>query len=133
MRWGKAVIRVIRAILNASNKEELDRALKWLLVLPAALLRQAKRGGQNGRGRAEVASRFSAVSEDNWGALIHYLMADRAREEERRERVSQMRVRPARSEEQINQVKRKVALTSLAKGQVSKAVSRLTSRLTWGG
>ena len=60
----------------------MDRALKWFLILPAALLRQAKRGSQNGRGRAEVAARFTAVSEDNWGALITALTADKGREEE---------------------------------------------------
>ena len=47
--WGKAATRVLTAILNAPDQEQLDRALKWWLILPAALLRQARRGGQNGR------------------------------------------------------------------------------------
>ena len=68
--WGKVVNRVITAILRATDQEEMDRGLKWLLILPAALLRQAQRGGQNGRGRAELAGRFRAASDDDWGYLI---------------------------------------------------------------
>ena len=64
--WGKAMARVLSSILGATNQEDLDRALKWWLIMPAALLRQARRGGQNGRGRAEVAGRFRAVADDNW-------------------------------------------------------------------
>ena len=63
--------------------------MKWLLILPAALLRQARRGGQNGRGRAEVAGRFRAVVDGDWGALITSLMADKVREERRRRVESQ--------------------------------------------
>lgn len=125
--WGKVVCRVLTAILSATDQEELDRALKWLLILPAAFLRQARRGGQNGRGRAEVAGRFRAASDDNWGFLITTLMADRVREERRRQTESRREARPAMSEEETKRQKRKVALTLLAKGQISKAVSRLTS------
>ena len=125
--WGKAMTRVLTSIFAATRQEDLDRGLKWLLILPAALLRQAKRGGQNGRGRAEVAGRFRAVSEDNWGFLITSLVADRAREEKRRKADGQRATRPAMSEEEIKRQKRKVALEHLAKGQISKAVSRLTS------
>ena len=82
--WGKAVNRVITAILRATDQEEMDRGLKWLLILPAALLRQAQRGGQNGRGRAELAGRFRAASDDDWGYLITSLLADKAKEEKRR-------------------------------------------------
>ena len=82
--WGKAVARVLTSILGATSQEDLDRALKWWLIMPAALLRQARRGGQNGRGRAEVAGRFRAVAEDNWDFLITSLTADKTREERRR-------------------------------------------------
>ena len=44
--WGKAVNRVITAILRATDQEEMDRGLKWLLILPAALLRQAQRNSE---------------------------------------------------------------------------------------
>ena len=125
--WGRAMSRVLTSILNASIDEDLDRALKWLLILPAALLRQARRGGQNGRGRAEVAGRFRAVVDGDWGALITSLMADKVREERRRRVESQRAARPAQSEEEIKRQKRKVALEHLARGQISKAVARLTS------
>ena len=125
--WGKAATRVLTVILNAPDQEQLDRALKWWLILPAALLRQARRGGQNGRGRAEVAARFRAAAEGDWGFLITSLRSDRAKEVKRRETESRRAARPARSEEEIMRLKRKAALVHLSKGQVSKAVSRLTS------
>ena len=125
--WGKAATRVLTVILNAPDQEELDRALKWWLILPAALLRQARRGGQNGRGRAEVAARFRAAAEGDWGFLITSLRTDRAKEMKRRETESRRAARPARSEEEVMRLKRKAALVHLSKGQVSKAVSRLTS------
>ena len=95
--------------------------------MPAALLRQARRGGQNGRGRAEVAARFRAAAEGDWGFLITSLRRDRAKEVKRRETEGRRAARPARSEEEIMRLKRKAALVHLSKGQVSKAVSRLTS------
>ena len=125
--WGKAMGRVLASILGATNQEDLDRALKWWLIMPAALLRQAKRGGQNGRGRAEVAGRFRAVADDNWDFLITSLMEDKVREERRRRAEDQRSARPVPSEEEIKRQKRKVALSHLAKGQISKAVARLTS------
>ena len=98
-----------------------------VLILPAALLRQAQRGGQNGRGRAELAGRFRAASDDDWGYLITSLLADKGKEEKRRRTENRREARPALSEEEIKRQKRKVALLLLAKGQISKAVSRLTS------
>ena len=48
--WARAVTGVMRSILSASEGSvELDRALKWWLVLPQALLRQTRRGGNAGR------------------------------------------------------------------------------------
>ena len=74
-----------------------------------------------------MAGRFRTAVEDNWGFLITSLMADIAREERRKQTESRRVARPAMSEEEIKRQKRKAALTHLAKGQVSKAVSRLTS------
>ena len=65
--------------------------------------------------------------DEDWGALITSLMADKVREEKRRRAENQRAARPAQSEEEIKRQKRKVALEHLAKGQISKAVSRLTS------
>ena len=54
--WGRAMTKVLTSILSATNQEELDRALKWLLLMPSALLRKARRGGGNGRSGRTVSS-----------------------------------------------------------------------------
>ena len=73
-----------------------------------------------------MAVRFKAVSEDNWGALITALTASKRREEERRRREGQRAARLERSEADTAKLKRNAALTCLAKGHISKAVSSLT-------
>ena len=122
-KWGKAMARILRAILNARDQPSLCRALKWFLVAPQALLRQAKRGGQAGRNA--VAVRFNAAMEGDWGALVNLLQTDVAWEQERRRRVAgRVRV-PDQGEEKKKE--RKVALTQLSKGHIGKCSSRLTS------
>ena len=123
-KWGKVVEKVLRAVLTAPDEPRLNRALKWLLALPQAFLRQSKRGGQ--AGRSLVAGRFNAAMEDDFGSVVRLLLQDREREEEaRRKRAGQRR--REKSEEEIKQLQRKVALSHLQKGEISKAVGRLTS------
>ena len=50
VKWGRITAEVLRRIEEATSDTELTRALKWWLVLPQALLRQAKRGGTQGPG-----------------------------------------------------------------------------------
>ena len=82
-----------------------------------------------------MAGRFGAVADNDWGSLITSLMVDKVREERRRRAESQRAARPVQSEEEIRRQKRKGALEHLAKGQISKAVSRLTSHFQqlWQG
>ena len=64
--------------------------------------------------------------EDDFGTVIRLLVADRERDEETRRRETG-RTRRQKSEEKIKEGQRKVALSHLQKGEISKAVSRLTS------
>ena len=71
--WRAAFVAVIRRWSEAVSEEEEERALKWLLFLPQALLRNPRRGGK--RGRNAVASRFSALSAGDWGSLVEQYKA----------------------------------------------------------
>ena len=53
--WSSALSSTILRVRQARTEEELSRALKWLLVLPKLLLREARRGGK-GKGWGEVLS-----------------------------------------------------------------------------
>ena len=54
-----AVSIVLRRIQQAATEEELTRVMKWWLILPQALLRQAKRSGAKG----QKPTSFQAVTE----------------------------------------------------------------------
>ena len=123
-KWARVMEIVLRAILTAPDEIRLTRALKWFLILPQAFLRQSKRGGQVGR--SSVAGRFNAAMDGDFGTVIRLLMADRQKDEETRRREAG-RTRRQKSEEEIKEGQRKLALSHLQKGEISKAVSRLTS------
>ena len=118
--WSTAFSTVIRRILQARTEEELTRGLKWLLAVAKLLLREPRRGGK-GKGTGEVASRFTAVREGNWGHLIQLLQRDE--EAERRRRLARRRrgrrevVDP--TEEKAK--KRKTVLAKTSRGQVGQA------------
>ena len=76
-KWGKVVSFVLRSILEAATEENLNRALKWWLILPQALLRQSKRGGKKGQGAASVAAQFQWVVDGDWGKLFQMLESDK--------------------------------------------------------
>ena len=48
--WASALGRIFREIDEAAEDIHLERALKWLLILPKALFRQGRRGGKAGKG-----------------------------------------------------------------------------------
>ena len=123
-KWARIMSTILRAVLTAQDEPSLTRALKWFLLAPQAFLRQAKRGSE--AGRSYVAGRFNAAMEDDWGSVLRLLMVDRKREEERKRRRKGAR-RKEKSEMEKREDQRKVALSHLSKGEISKAVSRLTS------
>ena len=113
VKWARIMATILRAILDA--QEEVNLAF---LLAPQAFRRQSKHGGEDGQ--SYVAGRFN-----DWGTVLHLLKVNRVREEERK------RSRKGRgkenSETEKKEIQRKVALSHLSKGEISKAVSRLTS------
>ena len=117
--WGEVLRRIREAEVES---KEMERGLKWLCLLPQLLLRSARRGGKPGRGN--VARRFSCLSVGrDWGALLTLWKKDRALLREERAREVGMR----RAEEESEDRRRAQVMKLLGKGQVSRAVGRISS------
>ena len=84
--WATGVAKVLRVIQAADEGFELERGLKWFLILPKAVFRQARRGGKAGRG--QITRRVNCLVRGDWGGLLSLLERDcqLARREERRAR-----------------------------------------------
>ena len=117
--WASAMEKILRVIESAEEGLELERGLKWFLILPKALFRQGRRGGKAGKGL--VARRMNLLVREDWGGLLTLLDRDcrRARMEKQRERQV---VQPGQMEKD-----RKNALLLLSRAHVSKAVRTITS------
>ena len=118
--WGWAWGTVLERFQNATDEENSTRALKWFLFLSQALLRCPSKGGAPGRGI--IAKRFNCLAERRWGSLVKMWEADMtvvwaAGGRQRRERTT---------EEEEDSMRRKV-IELLGKGNISKAVGRITS------
>ena len=118
--WVEAFSRVLQMIEDADDPQKMTRALKWLCFLPQALLRKPTRGGRSGRGL--VANRFNAVVVEDWGKLVTLWQKDMEKLVNR-----QMGRAVDRSEEDEVQFLKRTAVDLIGKGQVSKAVSRISS------
>jgi hypothetical protein len=77
---------VLRVIQSAEEGIELERGLKWFLILPKALFRQGRRGGKAGKGL--IARRMNLLVRGDWGGLLTLLDQDcrRAKMEIQRQR-----------------------------------------------
>ena len=67
---------MLRRIQEAATEEELTRALKWWLILPQALHRQAKRSCAKRQSAALITALFQAVTEV-WGKVLTLLANDK--------------------------------------------------------
>ena len=128
--WSAALAKVLGKVCTAliiDDQADLDRSLKWLLVLPKLLLRQPRRGGARGQGSGEVAARFEAVRQSSWGSLLSFLRRDESAELKRRERklqqVGKVPADPVEEEAKL----RKAVLSLVRRGQVGKARRRVAS------
>ena len=65
--------------------------------------------------------------EDDWGTVLRLLVVDRERGKEKKKRRRKWVRRKEKSETEKRKDQRKVALSHLSKGEIGKAVSRLTS------
>ena len=126
-KWVRAVSRVLRRIQEASTEAQLTRALKWWLILPQLLLRQAKRNGAKGQGARMVDGRFQAVVEGDWGKLLTMWESDRLANERMAEARRRRRRRQAGQEEEDMERKREVVLDLVSRGQVGRAADRIKS------
>ena len=104
---------------SASTEETKDRALKWLLFLPQALLRSSSQEGEAGRGL--VAKRFNPLANRRWGDLVARVEADRQR------RVEDRGHREPKSQEMEEKSEKEQVLKLLGQGNISKAMARITS------
>ena len=116
--WGQ----VLHRLHAAEGELETNRALMWLCFLPQALLREAQRGGRQGRGL--VAKRFNTVSRGDWGTLVELWERDRRAAITRGEQTRNNREESVQAE--LHRVKR-VAVDLISKGQISRAMSRINS------
>ena len=83
--WGH----VLQKLHTAEGAQDTNRALMWLMFLPQALLREAKRGGRQGRGL--VAKWFNTLSRGDWGTLVELWERDKRAAEMRGHQPRQQR------------------------------------------
>ena len=121
--WAAAVAKVIRAIDTAEEGRQLERGLKWLLILPKAVFRQGKRGGKAGKGL--VSKRMNCLVKGDWGELLNLLETDckQAKLEDKKRKAKKEVIKEGIEIEK----KRKNAMILLSKGLISKAVRRINS------
>ena len=112
---------ILNRLEGALNEEEMDRALMWLLFIPQ-LLRKPTRGSRAGRG--QVAKRFRALQQGDWGSLVEMHQTDLLRLQARRGDGCARRIES--EEEKLARVSRE-AVSLISRGHVSKAVRRLLS------
>ena len=115
----------MRALHSAEEGIDLERSLKWFLILLKALFRQSKRGGKAGKGL--LSQRMNCLVKGDWGGILTLLEKDTImlREENRREKLTDKD--KGRGEDKEIESKRRNALNLLSKGHISKAVRRINS------
>jgi hypothetical protein len=60
------VEKILRVIQRADEGIDLERGLKWLLIIPKAIFRQGRRRGKAGKGL--VARRVNLLTRGDWVA-----------------------------------------------------------------
>ena len=60
---------------NDDSQKDLDRALKWFLILPQAFLRKATRGRRAGMG--QIKKRFDLIQTEKFDEIINHLLNDK--------------------------------------------------------
>ena len=110
--------------MEAQTEAERNRASKWFLILPKALLRQVRRGGKKGQSTAVLAKRFDCLVQRDWKTLLRLLRQD---EEFSARRMSAKKNARGTKENQRENTgrKREMVLKCMAKGQISRAVKRI--------
>ena len=127
--WASSMAKILQAIREADGGSALERGLKWFLILPKALFRQGRRGGEAGKGL--VGQRVNCLVREDWGGLLNLLERDieKANMEDRRGRreATYREERERWAEEKERDKKRRNALSLLSRGLISKAVRSINS------
>ena len=73
---------IILTEINEAERDSLDmeKDLKWFLLLPQALIRRPRRGGE--AGRIAVAQQFNALINEDWGLDLDLFLRDKQLTEE---------------------------------------------------
>ena len=74
--WAVATVDVLELLVHATTDVEVERGLKWLLLMHDLLLRLPPRGGR--RGHALVAHRFDAWRRGDMATLVRWWRQDRS-------------------------------------------------------
>ena len=122
--WAAAIAKILRSINVATEGIDLERGLKWLLVIPKAVFRQSKRGGKAGKGL--IAKRVNCLVRADWGGLLKLLEADCKQAKIESKKMKGKAREDVRDEIELEK-KRKNAMLLLSKGLFSKAVRRINS------
>ena len=124
--WASSMDKILSKIQRAEEGIELERGLKWLLIIPKAVFRQGRRGGKAGKGL--IARRINLLIKGDWGGLLALLVRDcqQAKADDQRERQGRQQHREVSEEVQLEK-KRKNALLLLSKGFISKAARTINS------
>jgi hypothetical protein len=124
--WASAVAKILRVIQRAEEGIDLERGLKWLLIIPKAIFRQGRRGGKAGKGL--TARRVNLLTRGDWGGLLALLERDcqLAKDEKQKERQQGRGQERVREDVQMDR-NRKNALLLLSKGHISKAARIINS------
>jgi hypothetical protein len=121
--WASAMGKIMRVIEREEEGIELERGLKWLLIIPKAIFRQGRRGGKAGKGL--IARRVNLLIRGDWGGLLTLL--DRDCQLAKVEKERQVRGQEIVREDVQLERDRENALLLLSKGHISKAARIINS------
>ena len=97
---------------GAEGGLDLERGLKWFLILPKVIFRQRRRGGKAGKGL--LSQSVNRLVEGDWGGLLELLEKD-CRMLEREDRRNRNRQRRGQRREEVEiEKKRKNSLQRLS-------------------
>ena len=122
--FAKSFEKVFRRFQTASeerNMKDVERCLKWFLLLPHALLVQPTRGGKSGY--LIVKRRFDCIVTDDWGRLLELFEKERLIV---KEKTARRRNANKSAQEDPEKITRN-AISLISHGKISKCANRLNS------
>ena len=115
------VFRRFKTASEERNMKDIERSLKWFLLLPHALLVQPTRGGKSGY--QVVKRRFDCIVTDDWSRLLELFEKERLIVTEKNERRRNANKSAQEDPEKIT----RNAISLISHGKISKCANRLNS------